>query len=381
MQPLSGVKVVDLTHALAGSFCTYHLGLLGADIVKVEPPRHGDEFRAWRPTTFAAANAGKRSMTLDLKSAKGREVLYRLVAGADVLTENFRPGVNVKLGLDWEKLKAINPRLIYCSVSGFGQDGALRDYPAIEWSVQAVSGITDTYVSKTEDPRRLGISILDPFAGYMAYSAILAALLQRDKTGIGQRVDVGMLDAGWVLNATSVTDMLEGMRPVSATLRGSSGRFMAKDRPLFISFNWPKWFAALCEIVEAPDLASDPRFADEPARNANAEALIRLLQDKLAARTAAEWERAFVARGIPAGVVRTIPELAAEVDMERRGLINKVTLGDKTVSVVGAGFRFEHDGPRLQRGVPALGDATDDVLAGLGYSAAEVGEMRNQGVI
>ena len=271
---------------------------------------------------------------------------------------------------------------LYCSISGFGQTGKFRDYPAIEWSVQAISGITDTYVAADTNPRRLGISILDPFAGYMGFASIMAALLQRHRTGTGQRIDVGMFDAGWVLNATSVTDMLGGSPPVSATLRASAARFMAQDRPLFISVIWPKWFAALCEIIGAHELASDPRFADEKARNANGDALMAAIEEKLKARPAAEWEALFVARGIPAGVVRTVPEVAREIDPIERGLVQPVQLSDgTTVNIVGSGFRFEHEAPRLQGGVPALGEATDSVLTALGYSAADIARLRRTGVI
>ena len=382
MQALAGLKVVDLTHALAGSFCTYHLGLVGAEILKIEPPRKGDEFRDWRPPTFAAANAGKRSMTLDLKSPEGKNILMRLLETADVLTENFRPGVAAKLGLDWDKLKVLNPRLIYCSISGFGQTGKFRDYPAMEWSVQAIAGITDTYISPDEDPRRLGISLLDPFSGYMGFASILTAVLQREKTGVGQRIDVGMLDAAWVLNATSVVDMMMGDRPVSATLRATAARFRAKDRSIYISVIWPKWFEATCDILGAPELLADPRFADEKARNNSGEVLVREFESRLAAQNAAYWEEKLIARGVPAGVVRTIPEVAAEEDMNARGLLNDVVLeSGQTVKVVGAGFKFEHDGPRLQGGVPGLGEANKVTLKGLGFSDEQIAALAAKGVI
>src|SRR4051794_25787962 len=182
MKPLAGIKVVDLSHALAGPFCTHHLQLLGADVLKVEAPGHGDDFRA-RPSVFPAINAGKRSITVNLKSADGAEILRRLLADADVLIENYRPGVAAKLGITWEKLQALNPRLIFCSISGYGQTGPLRDVPAIEWAVQAMSGMTASYVSEDADRRDLGVGILDAFSGYVTFSAILAALLQRQQTG------------------------------------------------------------------------------------------------------------------------------------------------------------------------------------------------------
>ena len=253
--PLAGIKVIDLTHAYAGPFSTFHLATMGADVLKIEAPG-GDEFRDWRELTFAQANAGKRSMVLNLKQPEGLAVLDRLVAGADVLVENSRPGAMEKLGISWERLKAINPRLIFCSISGYGQTGELRSRPAMEWSVQAMSGINRIYVDEDAPPTTLGLSILDPFAGYMAFAAVMAALLQRQKTGIGQRIDIGMFDAAWVLAASSVTEMLAGITPVSMIARPNSARFMCRDKRLFISFIWPKWFAALCDVLDAPDMAN-----------------------------------------------------------------------------------------------------------------------------
>ena len=214
MQALDGIRVVDLTHAFAGPFCTQQLQLLGADVVKVEPPGSGDDFRE-RPSAFVALNAGKRSIVLDLKTDADRESLLRLVERSDVLVENYRPGVTEKLGITWDVLREVNPRLIYCSISGFGQSGPLRDFPAIEWSVQAMSGMSASYLPEDADGARLGLGVLDPFSGYVAFSAILAALLQRQHTGQGQRIDASMLDAALLLMAPSVAAHSLGERRAS----------------------------------------------------------------------------------------------------------------------------------------------------------------------
>ena len=384
-RPLAGIKVVDLTHALAGPFATYHLGLMGAEVIKVETPGKGDEFRDFRATVFAQANAGKRSVTLDLKQAQGRDILHRLIADADVAIENFRPGVAAELGLDWTALQGINPQLIYCSISGYGQSGDLAMRPAMEWSVQAMAGITDLHVAADADPRMLGLSVLDPFAGYMAYAAIMAAILQRQKTQRGQRLDVAMFDAAFVLNAACVVDAVAGAVPIPLTKRANVARFMAKDRRLFISFVWPKWFRALCEVLEAPELLADPRFADNRAMQANSEALIDELERRLAHKTAAEWAEELARRGVPASPVCTLAEAAAWPQVRDRGLISTIPFGDSDntgpLEVVGAGVVFEHDPPHAPGPVPTLGESTTQILLDLGYRANEIDELRRSGVI
>ena len=381
--PLAGLRVIDLTHAFAGPFATYHLGLMGAEIVKVEPPGRGDEFRGWRATTFAQANAGKRSITIDLKQAAGREVLHRLIKDADVAIENFRPGVAAQLGLDWQKLEQLNPRLIYCSVSGYGQSGELMDRPAMEWSVQAMSGITSLYVGDDQEARTLGLSILDPFAGYMAYASIMAALLARQQTGRGQRVDVAMFDAAWVLNAAAIADVVAGDVPVSMTRRANSARFMAKDRRLFISFIWPKWFATLSEVLAAPELLSDPRFADARSMQDSGDALIEEVERRLAARTAEEWAKELTGRGVPASPVYTVAEIAAWPQVRSRRLLETARFeeGGQSLEVVGSGVSFSSIAASLRRPVPALGEFTEQALRGAGYDAAEIAKLRQDGVV
>ncbi|MCX7175942.1 MAG: CaiB/BaiF CoA-transferase family protein [Proteobacteria bacterium] len=384
-RPLAGIKVIDLTHALAGPLATFHLGLMGAEVIKIETPGKGDEFRDYRATVFSQANAGKRSVTLDLKQAQGRDILHRLIAGADVAIENFRPGVAAGLGLDWATLQDINPQLIYCSISGYGQSGDLAERPAMEWSVQAMAGMTDLYLAEEAEPHTLGLSVLDPFAGYMAYAAILAALLQRQKTQRGQRLDVAMFDAAFVLNAACVVDAMAGAVPVPLTKRANVARFMAKDRRLFISFVWPKWFRALCDVLEAPELLADPRFVDNRAMQANGEALLEEIERRLARKTAAEWAKALALRGVPASPVCSLAEAAAWPQVRDRGLLSTIRLGngDDTapLEVVGAGVVFEHNPPRAPGPVPTLGEATTQTLLDLGYQVDEIDELRRNGVI
>ncbi len=366
IEPLAGLRVTDLTHALAGSFCTHQLQLLGADVIKVEPPG-GDDFRE-RPATFAAINPGKRSVVLDLKTEHGQRALRRLVGRADVLVENYRPGVTEKLGIDWHSLESVNPNLIYCSVTGYGQTGPLRNYPAIEWAVQAMSGMTASYIDADVDGAYLGLGVLDPFSGYVAFSAILAALLQRERTHRGQYIDVSMLDAAMLLMAPRIASQQLGERePGSSGRRPTMVRFRAKDRRLFVAALHRKWFVKLAEILGAPELADDPRFASHRSQAAHADELIAAIEARLATRRAEEWELLFVQAGLPASVVRTLEELLAHPHVQARGTLQPIDFPDagRRLNLVGAGFTFAHDQPGLHGHVPSLGEHTEEVLAEL----------------
>jgi crotonobetainyl-CoA:carnitine CoA-transferase CaiB-like acyl-CoA transferase len=317
---LAGVLVCDLTHAVAGPFCTHHLRLLGAEVVKVERPDGGDDFRA-RGRTFDALNAGKRSVALDLGQAAGREALLRLVARADVLVENFRPGVAERLGLGWERLRSVNPRLVACSISGYGQTGELSGAPAIEWSVQAAAGLTDAYVDPAGDPLRLGLSVLDPMTGLLAVVRILAALRERDATGRGQHLDVAMLDTAFALQWPQVVETLAG-GGARLGRRGTMARFPTAEGTLFVAALHQRWFAALCEEVGAPELLSDPRFAGEAARAAHPDEVHAALAARLTGLSGRDLERRLSARGIPAAIVRSLAEAAELPDVARRGLLD-----------------------------------------------------------
>lgn len=380
-KPLAGIKIVDLTHALAGPFCTHQLQLLGADVLKVEAPGDGDDFRA-RPGIFAAINAGKRSITVNLKSPDGFEVVRRLLAEADVVVENYRPGVAPRLGIAWEPLHELNPRLIFCSISGYGQQGPLRDMPAIEWSVQAMSGMTASYVSEDADRRQLGLGVLDSFSGYVAFSSILAALLQRAQTGRGQRIDVAMLDAALVLMGGAVAAHGLGSQE-RLSMRPTMARFPAEDRTLFVAALHQKWFESLCRILDAPELVSDPRFVDNASRQRHADALTAELEARTRTRPAAELERELVKAGLPASIVRTLPEILAHPHIQERGILQQIPSADGAdpLTLVGPAFQFVGNGLGFQGPVPALGQHTEAVLAALGYSPSEIERLRTSGAV
>jgi len=340
--------------------CTYQLGLQGADIIKVEPPK-GDDFRPRPYGRFAAVNAGKRSIVLDLKSDGGKKTLRKLISSADVVVENFRPGGAAQLGLDWDALHAEFPRLITCSISGYGQQGPMSAMPAIEWSVQAVSGLSSIYLHESSDEMELGVGMLDPFTGYVAFSAILAAVLKREQTGKGERLDVSMLDAAFVLTCGSVTAaMMDG--PNSLGRRPQMARFKARDRRIFIAALTPAWMKKLCEVIGAPELATDERFATPAAVQMNARLLIEEVNARLSTRDASEWEERLNAVGVPAGASRELAEIAASEQVAVRKLLHEVETENGPITVVGSSFPMEGSTRAPSSGVPRLGEHTEEIL-------------------
>ncbi|MEO6339982.1 MAG: CaiB/BaiF CoA-transferase family protein [Caulobacteraceae bacterium] len=382
MKPLQGIKVIDLTHALAGPFCTYQLMLLGAEIIKIENPGVGDDFRGMLPLTFDAVNAGKASVTLNLKNPASLEVLERLVRDADVLVDNFKPGTADKFGITWERLQAWNERLIWCSISGFGLEGPWRDLPAVEWSVQAAAGLSDSYLAPDVDPRDLGLGVMDLSSGLAGSSAIMAALLQRARTGKGERLDVAMLDVALNLSAPRV-DPAGGLARRRMGRRPAVGRFKAQDRQVFLMGAHQRWFKTISDVIGAPYLLDDPRFADPAAREENAEALRQVLEARLATRPAADWERDFTNAGMPASVVRRIDEVVASDHVRKRGVLHQVNATERGVAmtVVGPPFKFGSVKLEPSGDVPVLGQDTDAVLATAGYGAERVAEMRAAGLL
>ncbi len=398
-QPLSGVTIVDLTHVLAGPLCTFQLALLGADVVKVEMPGRGDLLRRLgsdaelnrrlMSSPFLALNAGKRSVTANLRSEGGREVVRRLVAGGDVLVENFRPGVLARHGLAYEDLKAINPRLVYCSLTGFGQDGPLRDSPAFDHVLQAMSGIMALTGTGASGPVKAGFPVIDSASGFIAAYAVLAALMRRERCGAGAHIDVSMLEATLSLLSTQVADYLfTGTPPErlgNAALSGSAASdcFAAPEGPLLIAANTERQFKDLMVALDLADLIDDSRFSEWERRTANREALRQAIETALKRRPAREWETRLNAAGVPAAVVRSLPDILEEPQVRDRGFLASVEVPalDREASVPTTGFVLDGLRPRPAAGASELGADTDEVLGELGYSEAEIKALRAKGDI
>lgn len=341
--PLDGVVVADLTHAFSGPFCTYHLAMMGAEVLKIEPPG-GDLFRK-RPSTFAAINAGKRSIVIDLKTEAGKQKLAQIVARADVLVQNYRPGVAEKLGFDAAACAAINPQLIYCAISGYGQNGEWADRPAIEWSVQAASGLAKAYLSEDRDQLDPGLPVLDAFSGYMGYATIAAALYQRERTGKGTTIDTAMLDAALVIATPRVAAVAAGARP-EMQRRPTVGRYRGSDgKRISIAAASP---SAIQNFLDALGLSRE-LCADELERE-----IARAISDQ----PAAYWEAWLLARGIPAALVNDYREVIDSSHVRARGSIIDVVAEDgRTGRTVGPGVRLDGQIPEFDRRVAPLGES------------------------
>lgn len=391
---LEGIRVLDLTNVLAGPFCAYQLALLGAEVIKVEVPETGDLARQLGAdpslnkrkmgASFLAQNGGKKSLTLNLKKAEGKDVLFRLVKSADVLIENFRPGVMDRLGVGYDVLKEINPRLVYCAISGFGQEGPMKYAPAYDQIVQGLSGVMSITGNADSAPLRVGYPMADTIGGITAAFAVSSALVHQARSGVGEFIDVSMLDStivtmGWIVS----NYLIAGKTPVPMGnenfTAAPSGAFKTGDGLLNIAANKQEQFVALVEVLGRPELATDTRFAEREARKQNRAALTAELEAALAAKSALEWEGILSKIGIPSGRVLSVPDVLSNPQVVERELLahfDNVPGIDRPIDVVRAGFKLRGGNPDIATPPPQLGQHTDEILASLGYSAADIETLR-----
>ena len=372
-RPLAGITVLDLTNVLSGPYCSYHLGLLGAEVVKVEVPGSGDLARQLGPdpalnqqrlgASFLAQNAGKKSVELDLKSAAGRHRFERLLADADVLLENFRPGVMARLGYAWEQVHELNPRVVHCAISGFGQTGPMSQRPAYDQIIQGLAGMMSITGTTDTVPLRVGFPVCDTIGGLMAAMSISAALVGRQHTGLGSFLDVSMLEAslsamGWAVSNYLVSGVEPQPMGDQNSTAAPSGAFTAADGPLNIAANRQEQFLTLCALVDRQDLCEDPRFADREARKVHRIALNAELNEALRTRSALEWEELLSAHGVPAARVLTVMD-AVELDqLEHRGFFSDTVLPDgsgRSSRVMGSGVLVDGRALRPDGPSPLLG--------------------------
>ncbi|HYD60602.1 MAG TPA: CoA transferase [Noviherbaspirillum sp.] len=398
-QALHGIRVLDLTNVLAGPFCAYQLGLLGADVIKVEMPGTGDLARQlgadaalnarFMGASFLAQNAGKRSITVDMKSKAGKEVLRRLVATADVIVENFRPGVMARLGLGHEDLKQINPRLVYCAISGFGQSGPLEGAPAYDQIVQGMAGVMSITGSADTAPLRVGYPVADSIGGLTGAFAITAALVRRATTGKGAFIDVAMLDStivtmGWVVSNYLVAGQEPTPMGNDNFTAAPSGTFRTKSGLLNIAANKQQQFAELAQLIGREDLLADPRFAERENRKKNRAALTVEIERGLMEKSAEEWESLLNDAGVPAGRVLTVPQALDHPQTRHRGLLrtfDHVPGIDRPVTLARAGFKIQDADPDVSVPPPRLGEHTDALLRELGYSDEEINKLKEAGAV
>ena len=399
MKLLDGVRILDLTNVLAGPFCCYQLALLGADVIKVEVPGSGDLARQLGAdpelnrrlmgASFLAQNAGKRSVTINLKSPAGKEVFHRLVKTADVIVENFRPGVMDRLGLGYQTLRKTKANLIYCAISGFGRDGPLADNPAYDQIVQGISGVMSVTGDKQSTPLRVGFPVADTIGGITAAFAITAALFRRDRSGHGEFIDVSMLEAtlitmGWAVSnwlIAGVTPEPMGNENMTAS---PSGTFKTARGLLNIAANKQEQFETLCALIGRKELASDPRYADREDRKKRRYELKADLESALTGRTATEWSLLLNEHGVPAGEVLSIPEVLEHPQIIERGLVKHFEAApgtDRGIAVVRTGFRLASGDPEPVSPPPLLGADTEEILKELGFDGDSIAELRAEGTV
>jgi len=394
MRPFEGIKIIDVTHVLAGPFAAYQLAVLGADVIKVEDPNDCDQSRQTGAdeklnddnmgTGYLAQGSNKRAITLNLKTEKGRDILRKLAAGADVFVQNYRPGSFAALGLGYEDLKKLNPRLIYCSMSAFGQEGPRGNHTAYDHAIQAISGIMASTGTPEVNPIKTGSPIIDYATGTMAGFAIASALFQRERTGKGQHIDCSMLDVALMLQASHITGYAytgkEG-KPKGNTHPYASGNlYDAKEGKVQLAASNNRQNARLYKAVGRPDLISD----GYKHRVKNYEKETAALTEIMKQKTAQEWEDYLQASHVPGVRLRHMPEIIRDPQIKTRKILHEnmqVPGVEKPVTVPMCAFKYEHGGPSIQSPPPRLSEHTGEVLKGLGYSESDVTALRSEGVI
>ena len=402
--PLTGIRVLDVTNVLAGPFCSYQLALMGAEVIKIEQPGSGDLARRLGAdpgpvsklmgASFVAVNAGKQSVTLNLKHPDGKKIFKQLTAQSHVVVENFRPGVMKRLGLDYRALAEVNPSLVYCAISGFGQEGPLAMRPAYDQVIQGMAGVMSVTGDENSAPLRVGYPVCDTVGGITAAFAISAALVGAKTTGEGRMIDVSMLESslatmGWVvsnyLNCGVVPQPMGNENFTAAP----SGTFRTADGLLNIAANEDSQYHSLCDLIERPDLKTDPRFADRQTRKHNRHAINAEIGPALMRRRADEWERLMIAAGIPAGGVLSVPEILEHPHLAQRQFVTSFPAsGDGATGaptdaqhVTGAGFQLDGEPTIPATPAPRLSEHTARWLSRLGYDDNQIAALRKEGTI
>ena len=394
MQPLHGIRVLDLSRVLAGPYCTMVLGDLGADVIKVESPE-GDETRAWGPpftegesAYYLCVNRNKRDMVINLKTDEGKTILRELAIQSDVLVENFRPGTLNKFGLDFETLHALNPKLIYCSITGFGQTGSMKDKPGYDFMIQASGGLMSITGEPDGEPMKTGVAVVDLFAGQNAIIAILAALQARTLTGEGQHLDIALFDSqlGWLANVAS-NYLISGKLPKRHGNAHANivpyQSFQASDGWFAIAVGNDRQFVRLCELLGKPELAANEKFATNSTRVQNREEIIALLASIFKMASVAEWLEKLDKAEIPCGPINNFEQVFSMPQVKEREMLVQMehpTIG--ALPLVGSPLKMSATPVEYRIPPPLMGEHTEDILMDvLGYSNEKVKELRNRGCV
>ena len=405
MGPLSGLRVIDMSRVLAGPWCGQIMADLGCEVIKIERPGRGDDTRGWGPPNlkdaqgkdtgeagyYLAANRGKKSLTLDIASPEGQDIVRALAKDADILIENYKVGQLAKYGLDYATLRKLNPRLIYCSITGFGQTGPYADRPGYDVMAQGMGGVMSITGERDDrpggGPQRVGIAVSDLFTGVYAAVAINAALHHRDKTGQGQHLDMALLDTTVAVMSNQALNYL-----VSGEAPGRLGNehpnvvpyqaFATKDHHVIMAVGNDAQFARFCELAGKPALAKDPRFATNSQRLVNRAVIIPIVEQIMKTKTRAEWMEALEKAGIANGPINSLDQVFEEKQVRARGM--KIELPHPLagkVPLVGSPMKFSATPVEYKLAPPMVGQHTDEVLKSIGYDAAKIEELREKKII
>lgn len=393
---LEGVRVLDFTRVLAGPFCTMLLADMGAQVIKIESLQ-GDDTRTWGPpwyesdgeresAYYLSVNRNKRSIALNLKQPMGQKIARELAAQSDIVVENMKPGGMSAFGLGYEDLIALQPALVYASITGYGQHGPYSERPGYDFVIQAQSGLMSITGPETGEPYKLGVAISDVIAGLFAATSILGALRHAEMTSLGQHLDISLLDTslGALVNIASGA-LVSGQPPARYGNAHPSivpyQLFDAEDKPFALAVGNDRQFAALCSVIDQPDLATDEGFATNPDRVANREALVTLLQSAFRTRKAGEWVDAMLAVGVPAGPLNDVQAALNDPHVRARGIVQKVDFIDDVLKMVGPVIGFSETPPRIRTAPPLLGQHTEEILREIGCSDQDIALLYAGGVV
>jgi formyl-CoA transferase len=392
---LDGIRVLDLSRVLAGPYCTMQLGDMGAEVIKIEQPGTGDDTRRWGPpwtggesAYYLCANRNKKSVTLNLKDERARDILRELVRQSDIVVENFKVGALDRMGIGYEALSAVKPQLIWCSITGYGQDGPYADHAGYDFVAQGESGLMSITGEVDGEPMKEGVAVVDITTALFAANAILAALHARERTGRGQRIDAALMPSAvaWLANVGS-SYLVSGEMPkrygnAHATIVPYQ-TFKARDQWIIVGVGNDRQFQALCTMLGIPEIATDERFVTNPQRVEHRDELIELLAQIFITDDGARWLEGMSAAGIPCGPINTIDQVMTHPQIEHRGMIVDVphpTAG--SVKVVGPPFIMSDTPAQVRSHPPLLGEQTDEILRGrIGLSPDEIARLRDEGAI
>lgn len=393
-QTLAGIKVLDLSRALAGPYCTMLLADYGAEVIKVELPGTGDDTRGWGPpfvqgesAYFMSINRNKKSLTLDMKNTKSKEILERMIRQSDVMVENFRPGAADRLGLGYEQVKKVNPKIIYCSISGFGQDGPYRELPGFDQTLQGMGGMMSITGEPNGPPMKVGVAIADISGGMFAAYGIMLALFNRERTGAGQWVDTSLLDsqiawltyrAGEYFASGKLPEKVGSGHPMIVPYQA----FKAKDEYINIAVGNDQLWKRFCKVIGMEQIMDDPKFAVNAKRVENRKDLIDILSKAIETKTGAEWLKLLEDAGIPAGPIYTLDKLFSDPQvLHRKMAVELQHPRAGTIKVTGVPVKLSETPGEIYSPPPLLGQHSREVLAQLGYSADEIEKLAAEKVI